>query len=279
VQHLLGARGKPRYVTKKSFELKGFIKCAECGCSITAERKARKLKNGGINLHVYYHCTKKKPCNQSGVTEKELFEQLNMLLDSYELTPKLYEWGVEALKEIAKEETDERSDVQKMVNVSIDKKQKSLDNLLDLVADGVITSEDYKSKTESLKIELATLHKEQEQMNSNVRNWYEIIGSTLEQLTDANDKFENGSFTERTNILLSIGQNPVLRDKKLEITPNEWLVPLQKDLPMMKAELDRVRTYPDQIKKASEEALMSHWYARRDSNPRPLVPETNALSS
>lgn len=283
VQHLLGARGRPRYVTKKHFELKGFIKCGQCGCSITAERHSKKLKNGGINLHTYYHCTKKKPCKQKGVTEKELFEQLEQLLDGFEITPKLYEWGMKALNDMAKAETDERNDVQKMQFMSIDKKQKALDNLLKLVADEVITVEQYQSQTEVLKIELEHLQLQQSVTNDRVKNWYEIIGNSLEQLTDANDKFANGTFTERTNILLAIGQNPVLIDKKLHITPSEWLIPIQKGLPTIKAELDKVRTDAENCKTESsqsrEQSLMSHWYTGRDSNPRHLVPKTSALSS
>jgi site-specific DNA recombinase len=279
VQVLLGAHGRPRYASKQHFELKGFIKCGGCGCSITAERKTKKLKSGGINLHTYYHCTKKKPCQERGVTEKELFDQLEQLLDSYELSPKLYDWGMAALNEMAQAESEERNDVQRMHFVTIDKKQKALDNLLDLVADGVITAEDYKAKSESIKIELSILQKQQSATSERVKKWYEIIGNTLEELTNANDKFANGTFTERTNILLAIGQNPILVDKKLQITPNEWLLPLHKELPSIKAKLEQVRTAPDQIKKASEEALMSHWYTRQDSNLRPPVPQTDALSS
>jgi site-specific DNA recombinase len=281
IQQMLDARNRPRYLTKRYFELRGLVKCGECGCAVTAERKSKKLIGGGVNLHTYYHCTHKKPCSQKGVTESELYEQVNGLLDEYELTPKLYDWGIQALNEMASEEVDERNDVQKMQNISISKKQNALDTLLKKLAEGVITDEAYQSMSEIYRAELTALQKQQTETSKRVRNWYEIIGKTLEELTNANEKFASGDFAEKANILKAIGQNPILIDKKVQITPNEWLIPLQRELPAMKAELSKVRTNNSINKNESpldrEQSLMSHWYTRQDSNLRPSVPKTDAL--
>ena len=43
VQRLLSKKSRTKYVSKKQFELKGLVKCGECGCSITAERKTKTL--------------------------------------------------------------------------------------------------------------------------------------------------------------------------------------------------------------------------------------------
>src|SRR5665213_1958161 len=283
IQQMLDARNRPRYLTKRYFELRGLVKCGECGCAVTAERKSKKLKGGGINLHTYYHCTHKKPCGQKGVTEAELFEQLEGMLDDYELTPKLYDWGIQALNEMAEEEVDERNDVQKMQNISISKKQNALDTLLKKLAEGVITDEEYQSMSATYKVELAALQKQQAETNKRVRNWYEIIGKTLEELTNANEKFASGDFAERANILKAIGQNPILIDKKVVITPSEWLIPIKRELPAIKAELSKVRTDSSINKNESsldrEQSVMSHWYARRDSNSRPHGSKPCTLSS
>lgn len=64
VQNLLGDAGRPRLCASKSFALKGFIRCGECGCMITAETKQKRLVSGKINYHTYYHRTRKRPCSQ-----------------------------------------------------------------------------------------------------------------------------------------------------------------------------------------------------------------------
>lgn len=101
-----------------------------------------------------------------------------------------------------------------------------------------------------------------------VENWYEFATITFEKPTYAGEKFVSGDLGNKKDILLAIGQNPTLLDRKLQITPNEWLIPVAKNAKRIRAELEKVRTLPQQIQKASEEALMSEWCRERDSNPR-----------
>lgn len=262
VQELLGKRGCPRLATKKKFDLKGFIRCGECNYMITAERKKKKLVSGEVNYHTYYHCTYKGKtrCSQrTCVREEDLFSQVYELLDSYELTPKLYEWSVTVLNDLSKEEVKQRDDVQAMQFESIASVQKRLDNLLDALESGVMTPEVYKERSEKWQKELVRRQKEQKKTAERVKNWYEIVGKTLEILTSANEKFANGTINDKAEIVLTIGQNPVLLDGKLVITPNEWLIPVRDNAKRIRKELERVRTKPDKIQKASEEALLKSW--------------------
>lgn len=270
VQRFLGKKGRTRYVSKKYFELKGLVKCGECGCSVTAERKSKTLKDGTVNYYNYYHCTGKRPCSQKGVvSEKTLFEELDGMLDGYEITPKLYEWGLKAIEDIAKQEIEQRDDVQKMQYMSIEKIQKKLDHLLKLVTEDIISADDYKQQSELLKRELSERQDEQKEAARRARNWYEIIGITLDQLNNATERFKKGDFGVRRDILLAIGYNPILIDKKIVITPNDWMIPIQRELPALKASLEKVRNEPQQIRKASEEAIKSKWYPGLESNQRP----------
>ena len=66
VQELIGKREKPSE-RKREFAYTGIIRFGECGCLITAQEKKKKLKNGKVNLHRYYHCTGKskyQTCSQ-----------------------------------------------------------------------------------------------------------------------------------------------------------------------------------------------------------------------
>ncbi len=273
VQSLLGAKGKPRLCASMQFVLRGFIQCGECGCMITAERKTKKLINGKVREHIYYHCTHKRPCSQrTNVKEKDLFDQLNELLEQYELSPKLYEWGMEALSEFAEREIGERNDVQGMQTKAITETEKQLDTLLDMATKGLINNEAYKAKSDTLEADLKRLQEEQADTAARTKNWYEFVGDTLQLLTDATYKFVNGDLADKKEILLAIGQNPVILDGKMQITSNYWLHPIAKSATGLRAELEMVRTLPQQIQKASEEAIRLKWCWGRDSNPRRRMP-------
>lgn len=260
VQVLLGAKGKPRLCAAQEFILRGFIICGECGCMITAERKTKNLVRGGVNEHVYYHCTHKRPCGQrTNVKEQDLFDQVSELLDQYELSPQLYRWGMDALADLASKEISERKDVQAMQEKAITEAEKRLDALLDMATKDLITHETYKSKSLVFEAELKRLQDERASTADRTKNWYEFVGNTLDLLTNASTKFEEGTLADKKEILLAIGQNPLLLNGKLQVTPNYWLNPIRKSAKGLRAEVDMVRTMPQQIQKASEEALMSKW--------------------
>jgi site-specific DNA recombinase len=269
VQELLGKRGCPRLTKRIKFELRGFIRCGECDCMITAEKKKKKLVSGKINYHSYYHCTGKRPCNQKGsVREQDLADQVYQLLDDYDLSPNLYKWGVKALNELAKEEIIQRDDTQVMQFESIASIQEKLDNLLDLAEYGSITPQQHKERSDKWLKELKKRQKEQAKTAERAKNWYEVVGRTLELLTNANEKFATGDIHEKQEVLLAIGQNPVLLNGRLQITPNEWLIPIKDNIKALRVQELKVITEPDKIGIKAQEAISKTWYSRRDSNPQ-----------
>lgn len=63
------------------------MKCGLCGSGICADEKYKKLKNGTINSHIYYGCTKvrDKNCKCGYIREDELVEQFTKLIDKTDL--------------------------------------------------------------------------------------------------------------------------------------------------------------------------------------------------
>jgi site-specific DNA recombinase len=280
IQELLGAKGRPRLTESKRFALRGLIRCGECGCMITAEEHKKKLADGTVNVHRYYHCTRKKPCTQKGsIREQDLFSQVEELLDSFELSPKLYEWGMEALGEMAEKEIAERNGIQESQFSTIKEVEAQLDRLLDMAVRGSIDSKEYDHKSKSLKKALKDYQVKQSETAERTKNWYEYVGQTLQTLTNANAKFVIGDLADKAEILLAIGEKPILLDRTLSITPNKWLIPVGENAKMLRAEQEKVRTANDKIRKASEEAQKSTWYAWQDLNLRPSAPQADALSS
>jgi hypothetical protein len=72
---------------EKCFAFTKLMVCGACGAGITAEEKFKRLKNGDMKRHIYYHCTdsKRTNCNQPYVREADLIEQFVGFIDKLEL--------------------------------------------------------------------------------------------------------------------------------------------------------------------------------------------------
>jgi site-specific DNA recombinase len=276
VQVLLGRKGLPRLASRKQFALRGFIRCGVCDGMVTAETKTKYIKSTDqIKTYTYYHCTGRKAggCNQRGmnVREDDLYDQLLKLLDTYEIDSQMLGWTMDALRELSQNEAKQRDVVQASQNSAITNTQGQLDRLLDMATRGLVSDDDFKAKSDLLKIDLKQLHEEQGDVTHRVKNWYETATNTFEKLTLASDKFMNGELADKKDILLAIGQNPLLTDRKLDLTSYVWLVPVGKSAKMIRTELEKVRTEPQQIQKDSEESLRLNWCGRRESNSHRLL--------
>jgi site-specific DNA recombinase len=84
-KQLKGSELKTRQ--EKEFAFTKLMKCGLCGSGICADEKYKKLKNGTINSHIYYGCTKvrDKNCNCGYIREDDLIEQFTKLIDEINL--------------------------------------------------------------------------------------------------------------------------------------------------------------------------------------------------
>jgi len=74
-------------VEDKEFAFTKLMVCGLCGSGVTANEKFKKLKDGSVNRHVYYGCTKArdKNCKCGYLNELELIRQLERLVASIDL--------------------------------------------------------------------------------------------------------------------------------------------------------------------------------------------------
>ena len=74
----------------------------------------------------------------------------------------------------------------------------------------------------------------------------------------------------KKEILLALGKTPMIKDGKLYIEPNEWLVPIKNNYPALEAEYQGLEPIETPINKTQTEASTSvrtRWLGDRDSNP------------
>ena len=67
----------------KEFAFTKMMTCGLCGSGICADEKFKKLKDGSVNRHIYYGCTrsKDKNCKCGYINESELIQQFEKLID------------------------------------------------------------------------------------------------------------------------------------------------------------------------------------------------------
>jgi DNA invertase Pin-like site-specific DNA recombinase len=71
----------------KEFAFTKLMTCGLCGSGISADEKFKKLKDGSVNRHVYYICSKSKDrnCKCSNINEEDLLKQFEQLIDKIDL--------------------------------------------------------------------------------------------------------------------------------------------------------------------------------------------------
>ena len=102
---------------EREFAFTRIMTCGLCGSGISACEKYKKLKGGGVNVHVYYGCTKArdKHCPCGYINEDDLITQLQKLVNGVNLDEtgikKKVETEVSRYKKFHKSLLGERSDM------------------------------------------------------------------------------------------------------------------------------------------------------------------------
>ena len=169
VQEILKLRSRPSYDRKHYFVFRGFIRCAECGCQITAE-----VQKG----HHYYHCSKKRdPCQQSSVflREENLAQQVKEAIEKVALDDNAYTWMIKELERERALLTAEKVHNRISGEVRAQEVDEHLKRLLDMSLKGIITDEEYKQK----KTELISRKFDISEKGDNNGDWLEHLKNFL----------------------------------------------------------------------------------------------------
>ncbi len=220
VQFLLGRKGRPR-PSKHEFALTGLIKCGECGCFITAETKTKHYPTTNNTAHyTYYHCTHKRKdikCHQKPVKENDLNVQVVALLSEIQISEKFKEWALKYLREIHEQEVDDRSHIYQNLQETYNGTQKELDNLLDLRIRELVSDQEYQTKKADLLKEQRKLKENLGDTEDRASKWLELSEKTFNLACYARHWFEKGNLNDKKSILLAIGSDFVLKDRKLDV--------------------------------------------------------------
>ncbi len=222
VQKLLGRNGNPRAKTK-NFAFTGILKCAECGCAITAEGKTKYNKtNNKVRTYIYYHCTKKKGyCSQKSIEERELEKQVLEQLEKIEISEDYLKWVQKNLRLETDNELKNRAKIQKTVETRLKNQSLRLDNLIKLKispqnTDGLLLSdEEFISQKNQIIQEKEILIEKLKELDTRQNHYIDVASKVFDFCRVAKEKFEKGTFQEKKLILECLGSNLELKDGKV----------------------------------------------------------------
>jgi len=272
IQALLGRKSRPKPKTHE-FAFTGFIRCGVCGCLYTAETKKKFIKSTGkIRKYTYYHCTNRKKeidCPQRKcIREKDLELMVEQELEKYTILPEFRQWALEVLNENNDDEIENRTKIYEMQHKSLVKTQRELDNLTRMRYRELIDDQAFLKEKKVLQRKIKTLKQKLRQTEERAEHWLELSEKTFNFATYARAAFLKGGLELKKEILMALGQSPIIKANKLQIEANDWFVPIEKGYHALEKEYLGLELNKKPITQAKKEALSSirtQWLASIDA--------------
>jgi len=215
VQEVMESKSRPNKKKPKYFVFRGFIRCGECGCLITAETQKG---------HNYYHCTKRKTkCSQKYIREEELAQQISQSIQKVSLSD---DWVRKMIAELKKEKLETAqssiSFAQKLEKeiIVIDGK---LERLTSAYLENALTLEEYQKIKNKLIEEKQALKNKKASFEQKRNNWFEPAIGFLKELKYKEILAKSRNLENLKDFLQKCGSNFVLENQKLAFDfKNPW---------------------------------------------------------
>ncbi len=246
-QMVLGRDGKHRN-NKHNAPFTGLIRCAECGSMITSDVQRRKLKNGGVNLHIYYRCCGSKgPCYQTiKLNLDEMTKQLRGYVEAITISKRLMEWVKDKLAKMHEMERKGQKKQLEDFRRRYDHAMQAIQNLVKLYVSvgnmdkSALSDEEYTLQKKSLMKDRDHAKALLDENERNVDSSIDRTIQTFEFSTNALGCFDKGSHDRQRVILLAIGSNWTMRDGIVQCDARFPFLKIKEGLERMKQEKDSI---------------------------------------
>jgi site-specific DNA recombinase len=151
VQEVMLRKSKPQIVDKmKYFLYRGFFHCAECGFTITADKKVKKSGKE----YTYYYCTKKNPlheCHQNVFTKEEnISSQIQTAIQKVSLPDDWADWMISELENEKKSKAQSSVFFVQNTKEEISKLDEKLEKLMTAYLENALSLEEYRESKNKL---------------------------------------------------------------------------------------------------------------------------------
>jgi hypothetical protein len=222
VQHLLGRPNRARPKTHK-FAYTGLVRCGNCQASVTAEEQVNRFGS----RYVYYRCTHNKrhiTCREKPVSEVKLEMQIIEFLDRISLSQEEVDRALAIIEDERKKEWIAGGGIKESLERALDNSVRNLDNLTKLRYREMIDDDQFLRQRNTLMHEQTNLKQQLEQLST--ERWVEPSKSFFLFSNRAIFWLTHGSIDEKRLILATVGLNPTLSDRKLNISARKPFVAL-----------------------------------------------------
>lgn len=220
VQELLGRKDKPRS-KKYAFAFTGMMKCAECGCSITAEEKSKFVKQDGhVHRYTYYRCTKKKvglKCLQPAIILPALKDQVADFVEWIHIPKRYMGWILRKIERMKETNGVARQAVLGNLEQALAQTKKSLDVLTDMRIRELINDEEFISRKSVIRAEMDDIQKQMDKVKGPNGKCEDDMKNIFIFAHHAKMWFKKGNLVTQKKIVEYLGSNWTLRDKKLSV--------------------------------------------------------------
>ncbi|MFZ2193744.1 MAG: recombinase family protein [Candidatus Moraniibacteriota bacterium] len=247
IQAMLGLRGNTR-PKNYDFAYTGIMRCKICGAMITAENKTKKNKNGNVHHYIFYHCSKRRDPNCPGrksVEEKKLEEQIQQLIQTIDIPPGFKEFAIQHLKKNYAEELGAGKRIHDSQTRALEASKNKLSRLVDMRLNNELSEAEFSFKKQELR-------KEQELLDNALRNeeapketWMEKLEKTMDVAEDICERFKNGDWRGKKQLVASLGQDLHMKDSQFVIGEENPILRIKKIAKTSRAIYEKATDPPD----------------------------------
>ena len=218
-QQIIKRKG-PHEADRNTFAYTRIIKCSDCGCSVTAELQKKKLKDGSVNKHTYYRCSKQKgpgSCSMPYIKVDKVEEKIEETLNELEIPKSISTWIFEVLRdEFAQEQSLQKQTIENLQQ-GYNRNENQLKNLLDMRMNGEIDAIVYEAK----KAEVTALRDQAKTMLDTTDNrldkWLNDSESDFKWAEEAIAIIHSDDLPAKRIVLEKLNHGTILNNQGIEI--------------------------------------------------------------
>ncbi len=211
---------------KQNYPYKGIVVCENCGFNITAYTKPKVLADGRVETYQYYVCTHKSKvqvCKEPQVSKDIIEDEIYARACDYEMTTTEAEKCLEFVSKFYDEKLKQRNKYLDVWRVDHKKASDTIDYLDELLENRTISPERYKTRIiehEATKVRTKQLI---DGASQDAELWLELATEVFSGVVNVGDIFEHANDDERRQLMLMLGSNWTLGNKKVALTPRKPL--------------------------------------------------------
>ena len=217
---------RPATTSGRRYTYKGLLLCKTCKFNITAYTKPKKLASGREAEYVFYTCTKKSKkikCKEPQLSDKLLEAEVLANMQKYEITEadgkECSYWLDQHYKEFIKERTRYKS----LWLQDLRQAKSALDVLDSKLESGTMTDERYKLRASQHEATIARTNKLLQSNNTDAEAWLELAKETFSGAVNLAEVFQEANDQEKRQLMMFVGSNWYLTNKKVVLTPRKPL--------------------------------------------------------